>query len=155
FTIYVIPPILVLQALSGDLFSSRRLRHWGLVIGSAAVVYAGILALRPFADSMGPGTRGVPTGPEGQMGNLLGRMAVLPDQLPRRAWAMLTIHFPRMLGARHDVENFASQGRDWLFWPLMIALAACAARVVWLLRRSRAKPALAATGRPAEPRWAF
>jgi hypothetical protein len=139
FTIYTLPALAGLQLIRGELFTRLRIQRWAIALVAALAMWLLIdKGIRPLSDPMGPGTRGAPTWAEGQVGNLTDRIAIIPSQLPRRAWAMLTVHFPRLLGARYVDEGYASQGHSWLFWPLLLALAAALARIGLA---SRGKPA--------------
>ena len=137
FTIYAVPVLLVLDAVNGRLFQLPRLRQWGIAAISAVVVWYGVQALRPLSDPNGPGSRGVTQFDKSQSANLTARMAIIPSELPRRTAAMATTHLPRLLGAKHVDVGFAAQGRDWLFWPVWIALVAGIGRVVWSARGPR------------------
>lgn len=129
FTIYTLPALVAVQLIRGELFTAMRLKRWAIALVAAVAMWMAIGALRPLSDPRGPGTRGEPTWAGGQTGNLADRIAIIPSQLPRRAWAMLTVHFPRLLGAHYVDEGYASQGHDWLFWPLMLALVAGLIRI--------------------------
>jgi hypothetical protein len=142
FTIYTLPALAAVQLIRGELFTWTRIRRWAVALVAALAMWLVIdKGIRPLSDPRGPGTRGEPTWAGGQVGNLTDRIAIIPSQLPRRARAMLTVHFPRLLGAHYVDEGYASQGHNWLFWPLMLALVAGLARIGFMSR-----------GRPPESR---
>jgi hypothetical protein len=146
FTIYALPPILIGQLLDRSLFTRARLRSW-LVAGVAFfAVWQTIDALKPYADLMGPGTRGqlVSAAPGSQLENILFRLSVEPASLWHRAVVMATDFLPRELGTRAVESWVASQGRDWLLWPMWIALVAAAVRA-W--HRQRRDPEAAGRAR--------
>src|SRR5262249_15286132 len=56
---------------------------------------------------------------------------------------MLTRDLPHLVGAIHESVAIAVQGRNWLYWPLMIGLALAFARGAWLAWRFRGAPEFA------------
>jgi hypothetical protein len=148
FTIYAVPVLLVLQAADGSLFRAERLRMW-LVAGAVFLaVWQSVDALKPYADLMGPGTRGmpVPGGPGSIVGNVMARTSVASAELIERISVMAREYFPRQIGAVHVESGLLSQGRDWLLWPVGIALAAGFLRALQLMLSRRDDPRSAAFG---------
>lgn len=140
FTVYTAPVILALQAWDRTLWTEDRLRKWLVAAAVSAATWQGVQALRPFADSMGPGTHGSRTG-DTSLGSVGARVEFVPAELGGRIWTMATEHFPGMFGARLLVTPTATQGRDWLFWPFMSGLiAAGSGSVIALARRRRVSP---------------
>jgi len=101
---------------------------------STLVVWLGIQALRPMADMMGPGTRGrLVTGSAGsQFGNITDRVALVPSDLIHRAAVFVPEQLPRLFGTIHLPDPIGPQGRDWLFWPFLVFIAASLGRAVYL-----------------------
>jgi hypothetical protein len=61
------------------------------------------------------------------------RAEIIVSDLPRRTLAMLTVHLPRLYGARFVRDPSAAQGRDWIYWPLVIGLVLAIGRGAWLV----------------------
>jgi hypothetical protein len=116
------------------------MRAWLLALVTFLAVWQTVETLKPYADLMGPGTRGqLLHGSAGsQVDNILTRVSVVPAELMDRARVMVTEFVPRQLGARHLDSWIASQGRDWLFWPLAMGFAAATVRAAMLAWRARA-----------------
>jgi hypothetical protein len=152
FTAYVVPVLLVLQAWNGTLFRSETLRNWLLAAAVGAAMWQGIQALKPYSDMMGPGTRGSLIRGYGgsQLGNLAERAELIVSDLPKRTHAMLTVHLPRLYGARFVQDPTTAQGRDWIYWPLAIGLTLAFGRAVWLAVTTRSS-IRRNTGGPAPP----
>jgi hypothetical protein len=136
FTIYAAPVLVAGDAIAGALFTRARLRAWASAAAAFLVVWGAITAMKPLADLRGPGSRGEPVeGATGsQIENIVAHLTVEPAELPGRAAAMATHHFPRQVGAVAASEPYASQGRDALYWPLMLVLAAGLGRALWFGR---------------------
>lgn len=132
FTIYAVPVLALGHVIEGSLLQRERLRWWAMAIAAFLAVWLGITALKPVADLRGPGTRGIPVeGATGsQVENILARVAFEPAELPARAVGMITHHLPRQVGATTADEAIASQGRDWMFWPLAVALSLALVRAL-------------------------
>lgn len=144
FTIYAVPVLLAIQLLDGSLFRADRVRMW-LVAGAVFLaVWQGVEALKPFADLMGPGTRGqLPHGETGSVvGNVMARTSIESAALLERSAAMLREYFPRQIGAVRIESSVMPHGRDWLLWPAGLVLTMAFARGLQLMWRRR-------TGRPA------
>jgi hypothetical protein len=147
FTIYALPPILIGQLLDRSLFTRARLRSWLVAVVAFFAVWQTIDALKPYADLMGPGTRGqlVSAAPGSQLENILFRLSVEPSSLWHRGVVMANDFLPRELGTRAVESWVASQGRDWLRWPIWIALVAAAIRT-WIVQRRTGDTARARYG---------
>lgn len=137
FTVYAVPVILVGQIWDRSLFRADSVRRWLLTAVAFFAVWEGVQALRPFADLMGPGTRGqLIRGFAGsQFDNLSGRASFALAELPGRGVAMAVHHLPRLLGATVVDEAVARQGRDWMFWPLVAVLSVAMLRTLFVLAR--------------------
>jgi hypothetical protein len=138
FTIYAAPALLVVQAVRGELFRLDRIRTWLLALVTFLAVWQTVEILKPYADLMGPGTKGeLVRGAAGsEVGNILTRVSIVPGELLGRARVMATDFVPRQLGARYVDSWIASQGHDWLFWPLAIGLVAVVVRAAILSKRA-------------------
>ena len=148
FTIYVVPVLLFGQVVTGTLFRPERIRAWLLASVTFLAVWQVIELLKPFADLMGPGTRGeLIHGVAGsEVGNILDRVSIVPTELPGRLVAMATDYVPRQVGARVARPAVVDQGRDWMLWPFELTLVAAAGRALALLAaRARTRSQLGAT----------
>jgi hypothetical protein len=139
FTIYAVPVLVAVQLLAGSLFRADRLRTWLMAAAVFLAVWQSVDALKPFADLMGPGTRGKLVHGEGGsiVGNVMARTSVAPAALAERSGAMVREYFPRQIGVVHIESTAVPQGRDWLFWPAVIALTLALARTLWVMWRAR------------------
>ncbi|MCC7010427.1 MAG: hypothetical protein IT184_16580 [Acidobacteria bacterium] len=145
FTAYAVPVLLAQQAWDGSLWRAPRLRAW-LVAGAAALAtWQAGQALRPLADPLGPGTRGMRLDAAAGVGAVTERIEFVATELPDRVTTMLLEHMPGLVGGRLRRGSIAVQGHEWLFWPLAALLAAAAvcasgvlARCRWWTRRAAA-----------------
>ncbi len=133
FAIYAVPVLILGEAVSGRLWHAERLRHWLVAATVAVATWQGVQVLKPYADLMGPGTRGdLLNGLGGsQIGNLGDRMRLPFDDLPDRMRGMFTVHLPRLLGGAHVEHAVATQGRDGLFLLCAIGLSLTVTRAAW------------------------
>jgi hypothetical protein len=139
FTAYAIPILLLVQAWERTLWRPETIRNWLIAAAVGAALWQGIDALKPYSDMMGPGTRGQLIHGYGgsQFGNMAERAEIIVSDLPKRTLAMLTVHLPRMYGARFVRDPSASQGRDWIYWPLVAGLVLALGRGAWLVIRGQ------------------
>lgn len=137
FTIYAVPILVLGEAVSGRLWQAERLRHWLIAATVAVATWQGVQVLKPYADLMGPGTRGdLLNGLGGsQIGNLGERMRLPFSDLSERLHGMFTVHLPRLLGGAHVEHDIATQGRDGLFLLCAVGLSVTVARAAWRARR--------------------
>lgn len=142
FTIYAVPVILLGQLWDRSLFRAETVQRWLLTAVVFFAVWQGVQALRPFADLMGPGTRGQLLGgfAASQFDNLSNRASFVAAEVPARTAAMLFRNVPRLLGATVVEEPVARQGRDWLFWPLVAGLSLAMLRTAFVLARGARLP---------------
>jgi hypothetical protein len=144
FSIYAVPVLLAGQLLTRQIFQPAVLRRWLLALVAFVVVWDGVIALKPFADPNGPGTRGEMTPGAGgsQIENLTNRIARQPADLPVKVKAFVFERMTSLLGARRELDGVAPQGRDWIVWPLLAGAVAAAYRL-FTLRRTRPPASLA------------
>jgi len=137
FTIFAVPMLLIGDLWQRRIFTGERLRFWLVAFAACLATWQSLQALKPYSDMMGPGTRGQLIRGEGgsQIGNISDRVAIVPSALPGRTLAMVRDHLPKLMGTRRSLHLIASQGRDWLFWPISLGLAAALLRAAWLARR--------------------
>jgi len=137
FTVYAVPVIVIGQIWDRSLFRAESVRRWLLTAVAFFAVWECVQALRPFADLMGPGTRGqLLHGFAGSpFDNLSGRASFVLTELPGRGVAMVFHQLPRLLGATAVEEAVGRQGRDWMFWPLIGGLIAAMLRTLFVLVR--------------------
>lgn len=140
FTAYAVPAILAGQMWDRSLFRRDTVRRWLLATIAFFAVWNVVQALQPFADLMGPGTRGqlLRGFAVSPVDNLSGRASFIVSELPARAAAMFGHHVPRLLGATVVDETVAHQGRGWMRWPLIIVLAAAVVRTLLVVRQADA-----------------
>lgn len=139
FTIYALPMLLAADLLQGRLFTTERLRFWLVMAVATLATWQAIQALKPYADMMGPGTRGQLVGgvAGSQIGNIADRIAVVPSELPARATAMVGNHLARLYGTIALQDPIGPQGRDWIFWPFLAFMGLALARAVFVGLRTR------------------
>lgn len=143
FSIYAVPVLLAGDLLQRRFFRVETVRHWMLAATMFVLVIGLVHSLTPYADLTGPGTRGQ-IQQESQVENLTQRMSLQGDELVARVVALAGDVGAGLLGAREMTLPFATQGRNWLFWPVALALLAVAIRVIVVLRDAGARQRLAA-----------
>lgn len=143
FSIYAVPVLLAGELIQRRLFRLERARHWLLATTAFVLVTGLVHSLTPYADLSGPGTRGQ-LQQDSQVENLTQRMSLQGDEVVARFTAIAGNVGPGLLGAREMTLPFATQGRNWLFWPVALALLAASIRVVLLLRDAGERQRLAA-----------
>src|SRR4029453_3219104 len=89
FTIYAVLVLLAAELVTGRIFQAPVFRQWLLAFVAFVAVWDGILALKPYADLNGPGTRGELIAGFGgsQMENLTNRIGQGAPDFPPRAGA--------------------------------------------------------------------
>jgi hypothetical protein len=124
FTIYAAPVLLTGELVAGRLFQREVIGRWIVAAVVALATWQGVQTLKPYADLAGPGTRGELLNGLGgsQVGNLGERMRLEVADLPARAAGMFFRHVPRLVGAQHVDHPIARQGRDWMFYPLVLLI---------------------------------
>jgi hypothetical protein len=117
FTMYAVPVLLFIEALTREL-TSRRVRDWLIAM---AMFFAGIEAIQalvPYADLLGPGTRGqlVARGSGSQLTDLMGRfdwdLHALPDRIYRIGAQLLAW----LSGAAQIDSGLPISERQWISW---------------------------------------
>lgn len=133
FTIFAVPGLLI-----ADLWERRSLRapfwrHWLVALVAFAAVWEASTALQPYADFLGPGTRGqmLRGYPGSQLASVSERTKFSVSELPGRARTTVARFLPLLMGGV-KYEDSAVQGRDWARWPILLALLAMLARLVFL-----------------------
>lgn len=140
FTIYAVPALLVIQLCQGTLFHTDRLRTWLLAAVATAATWQVIQALKPYADMMGPGSRGQQLGAgDGgeQLANIGDRVGFSWSDLPARAHAIFFETLPRLYGTVFVNEPVAAQGYHWMFWPFLVVMFLVITRALVVGRRER------------------
>lgn len=142
FTAYAVPVILLGQALTGRLWRPQAIRAWVLASVSFCAVWEGVNSLKPYADLMGPGTRGQLLGgfAGSQLADVSSRTSLSFSELPVRLVATVSQLFALLVNGAALGGN-VPQGHNWLWWPLMIGLGAAALRLAWLVWRGGAPTA--------------
>ena len=135
FTLYAIPVLLVGDLFARRLFTRATIGRWLVAAVVCIAAWEAIQALQPYADLMGPGTRGqLLRGFAGsQIDNLMSRAAVDPETLGTRGRDMVTVHMPQMLGA-HAFEGGRRRPRPLMSWLLVAATLAATVRLLMLAR---------------------
>ncbi len=133
FTIFALPGLLI-----ADLWERRSLRapfwrHWLVALVAFSAVWEASTALQPYADFMGPGTRGemLRGYPGSQLASVSERTQMSVADLSTRARSTGGRFLPLLLGGV-KYEDSAMQGRDWARWPILLALIAMLGRLVVL-----------------------
>lgn len=152
FTIYAVLVLLAADLVTGRIFQAAVFRQWLLAFVAFVGVWDGILALKPYADLNGPGTRGELIAGFGgsQIENLTNRIGQRPADLPARAEAMVIERIPSLLGGRLELDGIAHQGRDWVFWPLLAGAIGAVVRLLMLVRLRRPRASARASAGLAE-----
>lgn len=147
FTVFAVPGLLL-----ADLWQRRRTptaavvdstrapfwKHWFLALVAFTAVWEASTALQPYADFMGPGTRGqmLRGYPGSQLASVSERTTFSVGEFPARVRATAGRFLPLLMGGV-KYEDSAVQGRDWMRWPILLTLLAMAMRVAWLAIRQR------------------
>ncbi|HYN09333.1 MAG TPA: hypothetical protein VES67_18265 [Vicinamibacterales bacterium] len=136
FTIYAVPVLLAGQLFTRQLFQPAVLRQWLLAFVAFVVVWDGVIALKPFADLKGPGTRGEMSEVAGgsQIENLTNRIARQPTDLPLKVQAFVVERLTSLMGAKRELDGIAPQGRNWIAWPVLAGAIVAAWRIITLAR---------------------
>lgn len=139
FTIYAVLVILAGQLVTRQLFQTAVLRQWLFAFVAFVVVWDGVNALRPYADTNGPGTRGGVVTESGgsQIENLTNRIGQRPGDLPERIRNFVVDRMPSLVGAKRELDGIAHQGRNWIAWPMLVGAILAAVRVLVLVRSTR------------------
>jgi hypothetical protein len=134
FTFYAVPALLLVQLLGGKL-SVAGLRHWLLVMVAFLIVWESVEGLKPYADLMGPGTRGqLIDGYSGsQVSNLVGRFDWNSGELLQRVTNLGAGLIAWFAGAAQVDGGLPLPARAWLGWAAGIGLLLATLRTVWLL----------------------
>jgi hypothetical protein len=139
FTLYAVPVLLALDIATGEL-NQARVQEWLLSLVVFCVVWEGIEALKPFADFLGPGTRGQLLGgfAGSQVSNLSDRfdwqLAGLSDRI-RRIGTELLWWFT---GAGQVDSGLPLGNQTWLAVAGGLGVAAGAGRLLWLVLSGKA-----------------
>jgi hypothetical protein len=143
FTSYAIPVLVAIQAAEGKPMRSLA-SQWVRSAATFAAVLLVVIALKPHADLMGPGTAGTPAMTAGStLSLLIARADVDLHRLPARFAALVTDHLPVMMGLRRfepldvSIRSEATVGWDLLLAPVFgLALASAMAwSLHWVPRR--------------------
>jgi hypothetical protein len=140
FTLYAVPVLCALDAAAGDL-NRQRIHDWLLSLVTFCAVWEGIEALKPFADFLGPGTRGQLLGgfSGSQISTLADRFDLqfqgLGDRVRRIAQELLFW----FTGAGQIDSGLPVANRSWLAWGGAAALVGGSGRLFWLLLRTGAE----------------
>jgi hypothetical protein len=134
FTFYAVPSLLLVQLLGGKL-GVAGLRSWLLAMVGFFVVWESVEALKPYADLMGPGTRGQLIGgySGSQVSNLVDRFNWNAGELPGRVTNLGAGIIAWFAGAGQVEARLPVPARAWLGWAAGIGLLLATSRTVWLL----------------------
>ncbi len=139
FTIFALPVLVLADVVEHGWPTREFWRRWLLAGVMFVAVWQATSALKPYADMMGPGTRGQMLGGSAgsELKDVTEHMGLSWREWPSRVVANATRFFPLLMGAVHVDDVVASQGRNAMRWPLLLALAAMLARALWLAVASR------------------
>ena len=131
FTAYAIPPLLAVEWVSGEM-TGVRLRQWLAAAVMFVVAWQVVEALKPFADLLGPGTRGQLVGgfAGSQIENLVQRADFDPSGTIARAQRLLPEIFRWFAGAQQIDTTLPIATPRWLAWIAAALLAATVVRLV-------------------------
>lgn len=148
FTVYVVPVLVAGQVWSGAWRRRETWQAWLFALVTFFAVWQSVQALKPVADLMGPGTRGMASRvqADSQLGNLAQRLRVEPLEVPVRVVTLMRETVLGWLGGRPVVTALATQGHTWMGWLLATAGLAAGVRIVWLSRRGERPLVAAAMG---------
>jgi hypothetical protein len=146
FTLYVVPVLVAGQVWSGTIRRRETWRAWLFTLIAFVAVWQSVQALKPLADGMGPGTRGVFQGHTSQLGNVSQRLRIDIAATPAGMVTLIRRDVSTLLGGRRVAGQVARQGRDWLGWVLGLAGLAAVLRIGWLAYRGDRPLASAAMG---------
>ena len=134
FTLYAVPALLLVQLLEGRP-ALALLRQWLLVLIAFFVVWESVEALKPYADLMGPGTRGeLIRGYSGsQVGNLVDRFNWSSAEVATRVTTLGAGMLAWFSGARQLEPRLPVAPHAWLAVAAGIAILLAALRTAWLL----------------------
>jgi hypothetical protein len=121
-------------------------RHVAFGLAAFAVVYLGVPLLTPFADLLGPGSRGADLPPAlGTVQAALGRLQFDPVEVPRNLRWLVTENLPALIGVT-TAPTFAymttatNAAPRWLWWIWCGAGLLGMVRLAVLWRRGRRIP---------------
>ncbi len=136
FVAYSVPAMLAVELLSGEL-DRGRIREWLAAAVSFVAVWQTVEALKPFADLMGPGTRGTLLGgfAGSQLTNLTDRFDFTPAALPDRASRLLPQIVAWFSGARQLNAVLPVPDRPWIAAVAAAYVVLVAGRLVVLILR--------------------
>ena len=134
FTFYAVPALLVVEGLTGKL-RAARLREWLLAAVAFLVVWESVEALKPYADLMGPGTRGqLIRGYAGsQLANLVDRFHWDAGEILQRMTVLGSSIIAWFAGATQVETQLPIPSRGWLGWAGGVGLTLAVARAAWLV----------------------
>ena len=117
FTLYAVPVLLALELIMGEL-TRARMRDWFVSTAIFFAVWEAIEALKPFADLVGPGSRGQLIGgfAGSQVDNLLARVAWQPEALAGRVMRMAPELVAWFAGSNASYAGLPIANRPWLTW---------------------------------------
>lgn len=140
FIVFAVPVLVAADVVAHGRPGLRFARRWLLTLVACLAVWQATGALKPYADMMGPGSRGhLLEGAAGSSLNDVGQhMALSVASWPRRVVENVGRFLPALAGAATFRDVVADQGRDALRWPFLLGLVALAGRVAWLVAARRA-----------------
>jgi hypothetical protein len=145
FTLAAVPVLFALQLRDRSLCLAATWKRWLIAAIVFAAVILGARALQPFADSMGPGTRGqqIVWSDNTQLESLRNRLTVRPSEMPERIWLFVRERMPELLGGRATPSPVGPWGHAWIAWLLAFGAVIACARIAWLSTARAARPSFA------------
>jgi len=135
FVAYAVPALIVVELCSGEMTRARG-RDWFVAGVVFAAVWQLVEALEPFADLMGPGTRGQATAFAGtQLENLVDRFDFGYGAIPERVVKLGPAILKWFSGAAQVDSTLPLPDRSWLAAAAAAFAALVAARVSYLTFR--------------------
>jgi hypothetical protein len=135
FVAYAVPALIVIELGSAEV-TRARVRDWLVAVVAFAAVWQAVEALKPFADLMGPGTRGQLTAFSGsQLENLVERFDFGYAAIPERAARMGPAILNWFAGAAQIDSMLPIHERSWLTVAAGVFLILVAVRLAVLILR--------------------
>jgi hypothetical protein len=147
--VYGAAALVVLDAARRALFTREALRRYGLVFGTAALVWIAFLVLRHFSSAAGPGTSTSDLAASLAGNNLqqvAERLCLNPRAIAAGTGRILTAHWPELFGLESQpltdfgIESLIRQGLPRSAWLLIPVLGIPLVRILWVRTRTPRPP---------------
>jgi hypothetical protein len=139
FTAYAVPALLVAQGCTGRLFTRAGARFWAVAAVGFFAVWEVVMALQPWIDFYGPGTRGelVAGRPLAPLANLAHRSAFSTRELLSNLESIWSENVALLFNYYASSPSQAT-GHAWLAWVIAAVAALIVVRLTVLCLRADA-----------------